>query len=55
MGPKKKSQDGLDLVFQTNVLGPFLLSKLMVQNSKPTKENPLRVINVVSDSLNVCV
>jgi NAD(P)-dependent dehydrogenase (short-subunit alcohol dehydrogenase family) len=53
LGPRQSSEDQLDLIFQTNVLGPFLLTELLIRHANPSHKHTLRIVNVVSDSLKV--
>ncbi|KAJ9576796.1 hypothetical protein L9F63_006637, partial [Diploptera punctata] len=46
--PKSKTEDGFDVTFQTNYLGPFLLTYLLLDNLKKSGDG--RIINVVSEA-----
>ena len=47
MGPKEKTQDGIEAQFQTNYLGHFLLTLLLIPKMK-TSGSGCRIINVTS-------
>ncbi|BFZ06996.1 hypothetical protein BsWGS_10035 [Bradybaena similaris] len=51
MCPKEKTEDGFDVQFQTNYLGPFLLTELLLDMLKESA--PARIINTTASAQNL--
>ncbi len=49
LGERRLSVDGIEMTFATNVLGPFLLTKLLVGSLE--KSAPTRIVNVSSGGM----
>ena len=51
--PKAKTEDGFEIQFGTNVMGPFLLTKLLLPKLQSTANQPgadVRIINLSSEA-----
>ena len=48
LGPKQKTADDIDQTFQVNYLGHFYLTRLLVKKLHPTKDTPMRIVNMTS-------